>query len=110
MEALSEQYMPDMPPLERGGYLLGYLMEIGPTLAAGMGAGPITHQEVLAWQALTGIALQPWEMRLLRRLSGEYLAESHRAEKLGCVPPWAPPDFKPEPTAVQLSLRALANP
>lgn len=101
--------MPDMPPLDRGGYLVGYLIEIGPTMAAGMGAGPITHGEIRDWQDNTGIELQPWEAHLLRRLSREYLAESHRAEKLGCVPPWAPPDFKPEPTAVQLSLRALAN-
>lgn len=77
-------------------------------MASGMGAGPLTHQEILAWQVLTGIALQPWESRLLRRLSIEYVAESHRAEKLGCEPPWKATDTKPEPSALQMSLRALA--
>jgi hypothetical protein len=109
VEALRGEYMPELPPLSHGGYLISYLMELGPTMAAGMGAGPISHQEILAWQALTGITLQPWETRFLRRLSGEYLNEQHRAEKLGCIPPWKPADYKPEPTAAQLALRALAN-
>ena len=89
-------------------HLVEHLFEIGPLMAAGMGAGPITHQEILAWQVLTGTALQPWEARMLRRLSCEYLNETHRAETLGCEPPWKPPDHKPEPSALQMSLRALA--
>jgi len=109
VEVLREQYMPEMPPLEQGGYLVSYLLEIGPTMASGMGAGPISYEAILAWQELTGIALQPWEMRFLRRLSGEYLSESRRAEKRGCVPPLMPKNFKPEPTAAQIALRALAK-
>lgn len=101
--------MPEMPPLEQGGYLVGYLTEIGPTIAAGMGAGPITFEEIDRWCVRIGIDLQPWETRFLKRLSNEYLSEQHRAEKLGCVPPWIAQDFKPEPTAVQLALRALAK-
>ena len=101
--------MPEMPPLERAAYLVGYLLEIGPTLAAGMGSGPITHEELIAWCRLNGVELRPWEARFLRRLSGEYLSESRRSEKMGCIPPWIAPDFKPEPTAAQLALRNLAN-
>ena len=98
-----------MPPIISGEYLIGYLYELGPTVAAGMGAGPITHQDMLAWQINTGVRLAPWEARFLRRLSVEYLSESHKAEKLGAQPPWALPDAKPEPTAAQLALRALAQ-
>lgn len=83
-----QDYEPEMPGIEGGGYLLGYLWELGPTMAAGMGAGPITHEEMRAWQSNTGIALQPWEARMLRRLSIDYLAQSHKAEKADCPAPW----------------------
>lgn len=98
-----------MPPVEGAGYLLGYLWEVGPTLVAGMGAGPITHGELLAWMDLTGIPLQPWEARFLRRLSHEYLVEAHKAEKRDCKAPWRTADSKPEISDTQASLRALAN-
>ncbi|MFA7278908.1 MAG: hypothetical protein WC100_02325 [Sterolibacterium sp.] len=107
VEALRETYMPEMPPLEEGSYLVGYLLELGPVHASGMGQGPISHESILAWQALTGIELEPWEARLLRRLSCDYLSESHRAQKLGCEPPWKIEGVKREQTALQQSLRAL---
>lgn len=97
-----------MPPVDAG-YLLGYLFEIGPTMAGGMGAGPVTNQEILAWQALTGITLDAWEARTLRSLSCEYLAESHRAEKRGAKAPWSAPDAKPEVSDTQAALRALSK-
>lgn len=110
VEALREIYMPEMPPLDEGGYLVSYLLEIGPTVASGMGAGPIEWPQINAWCDRIGVDLQPFEARLLRRLSGEYLVESHRAEKLGCEPPWKTEAYKPEPSALQVSLRALASP
>lgn len=109
VEALRESYMPEMPPVEGGGYLLGYLWEIGPTIAAGMGAGPITHQELRAWQDNTGVVLQPWEARFLRRLSLEYLSAAHKAEKGHCPAPWQLPDAKLVVTAQQAALRALVD-
>jgi hypothetical protein len=78
----------EMPPLDQGEYLIGYLYEVGPTVAAGMGAGPVTFAEMAAWQAARGFELEPWEARLLRRLSVDYLAESHRATQRDCQPPW----------------------
>jgi hypothetical protein len=87
-ERKDQDYEPDMPPAEGVGYLLGYLWEVGPTMAAGMGAGPVTHTELRAWQANTGIELAPWEARILRRLSHDYLAESHAAEKPDRAAPW----------------------
>lgn len=78
---------PRMPPLSVG-YLVDYLWEIGPTMAAGMGEAPITHGELLAWQENTGIELESWEARLLRRLSIEYLNQSHLATDPHCKPPF----------------------
>lgn len=105
-----DDYQPDMPPLRSAEYLLGYLWEMGPTVAAGMGVGPITFGEMLAWQQLTGVRLAAWEARFVRRLSLEYLSESNKATKIDAPPPWVPPDVKakPLPSAAQLALRALA--
>lgn len=71
-----EPRLPDCPLP----YLLDIFMEIGPTGAGGMGPVPISHQEILAWQTNTGICLEPWEVRIVRRLSFEWIAESRRAE------------------------------
>lgn len=82
---------PDMPPLEWGRYLVDYLFELGPTVAAGMGSGPLPPSEIEAGQRLLGIQFLPWEARLLLRLSREYLQESHRATEERCTPPWDDP-------------------
>ena len=78
----------EMPPFDEGEYLIAYLYELGPTVAADMGAGPVTFAEMAAWQAARGFELEPWEARLLRRLSVDYLVESHRATERNCPPPW----------------------
>lgn len=88
-------YRPDMPPHDAP-HLVGYLWEIGPTMATGMSAWPITHEEIRAWQENTGIELHQWESRFIRRLSCEYLSESNRAEKIDCPPPWHPEELSLE--------------
>ena len=100
---------PDMPPVEGAEYLLEYLWEVGPAAAAGMGEGPVTHEELLAWQSNTGIELSTWEARTLRRLSCDYVSESRAAEKLDAKAPWRAADAKPEISDTQQALRALAN-
>ena len=102
-----------MPPCDAG-YLLGVLFEIGPTVPAGMGAGPITHGEIDAWQRNTGIALSAWECRTLRRLSMDYLGESHKATARDCPAPWedAPyvaPVLNVKAERTRDALRALAT-
>ena len=78
-----------MPPLtEEIAYMVDTLLDAGISTAAGMGSVPLTWADLAAWQQGTGIALAPWEARLIRRMSSEYLAESHRAEKPDCPPPW----------------------
>ncbi|MES2634008.1 MAG: hypothetical protein V4669_13625 [Pseudomonadota bacterium] len=94
-----------MPPLDGGAYLIGYFWEVGPLAGGGMGASAISHTEILSWSSLVGIVLQPWEARLLRRLSREYAGELHKAEKANCPPPWDHPDVKPERGAMARALR-----
>lgn len=78
---------PEMPPCDAG-HLIGYLFEVGPTMAAGTGEGPITHGELEAWQRNTGIDLNAWESRTLKRLSLDYLAESQQARATDRPAPW----------------------
>lgn len=77
-----------MPPLDCGEHVLQYLWTWGPTMSGSMGEGPLTHSEISACQANTGIDLSEWEASTLVRLSREYLSESHRATKRDCKAPW----------------------
>lgn len=79
---------PQLPEVLAGQYLLNWLFEVGPTQPAGMGSGPVTFQELAAWQQQAGIELQPWETSLLRRLSVEYLNESYEATNAARPPPY----------------------
>ncbi len=63
-------------------------MEAGPTSAAGMGEIPLTWADLQAYQQGTAQHFQPWELRLIRRLSGEYLSESIRAKARDARAPW----------------------
>lgn len=105
----ADDFRSDMPPLDGAAYLIEYLWEVGPVMPGAMSAAPVTHEELRAWAELTGIELRPWEARFVRRLSRDYAAEGQRAVTLGCEPPWKMPSAKPEPSAVQLSLRELAK-
>ncbi len=86
----SDGITPQMPP-NPAPHIIDRLIEIGLTEAAGMAAGPLSWQEIDAWCNRTGVDLPPWEARLIRRLSSEYLSESRKAEDENCPPPWRAP-------------------
>lgn len=81
---------PEVPSVDGGEYLIGYLFEVGPTMAGGMGEAPLSHGELRAWQDNTGIELHAWEARMLRALSLDYLAQAQKSEKRDCKPPYGP--------------------
>lgn len=104
-----KDYYPPLPPTDAP-HLLNYLFDVGPTLASGMGEGPLTHSEIEAWQGNTGVELEPWEATFLRRLSIDYLSESHKAEKVDAPAPWNPEDIKQfQSTQMRDHLRALSK-
>lgn len=109
VEAFRAEYMPELPPLDGGEYLIGYLLDAGPSVAGAMGAGPLTSGHLLHWQQETGINLSPWEARTLRRLSIVWLNEQHQAEKRAAQAPWRPVDSKPEMSDTQAAIRSLAR-
>ncbi len=65
-------------------HILNYLFEIGLT----EGDKPLSHAEIASWQSNTGIELQAYEARFLKRLSEIYLAASHEMKKIDAVNPW----------------------
>lgn len=78
-----------------------------------MGLSPIAFTELQAWQECSGISLQPWETKVLRRLSSDYIAENRRAEKPDCPPPYGNPELEFDRDVVGKkvanALRALAR-
>jgi hypothetical protein len=97
---------PPMPP-SPAPHIIDRLVEIGLTEAAGMGSGPLSWREIAAWQENTSVQLEPWEARLIRRLSSAYLAEGRRAESENCPPPWRAPVTQRERDIEEAQLRML---
>lgn len=85
MEA--EGRTPDLPPVSAP-HIVAYLMEIGPVEAGAMDGAPISWATMRYWQDQMGVTLQPWEARLIRRLSVEYLNQCRKARDPECPPPW----------------------
>ncbi len=98
--------VPRMPP-NPAPHLTDWLIELGITEAAGMGAVPISWREMDAWVARTKVSPEPWEARLLRRLSSAYLAESREAESEFRPPPWHDGVTMQERVAEEADLRSV---
>lgn len=78
---------PKMPP-NPAPHMIARLVEIGLSESNGMANTPISWGEINEWQRATHVRLAPWEARLIRKLSVEYLAEGRRAESENCPAPW----------------------
>lgn len=81
--------VPQLPPAPLP-YMIEWLFEIGPTIPGGMSPAPIGWRDMEAWQSIVGVELLPWEGKLLRQLSAEFVNMSFLAKEPDCPPPWAP--------------------
>lgn len=79
---------PDLPDIEDHRFV-ALLMEAGPIEAAGMGVSGLSWREIEAWQSRCAIDLEPWEVRLIRRLSQAYASELSAAADPDRPPPYA---------------------
>lgn len=104
-EHKSETFLPQLPEVETGEEVLDWFWEVGPT----EGDQPLSHKELQAWQENTGVELQSWQARLLRRLSLEYLAENSRATDPKCTPPVMTEGLRPNKALVAERLRKSIN-
>ncbi|WP_242183216.1 hypothetical protein [Sphingomonas sp. CARO-RG-8B-R24-01] len=88
IDQMKRDRIPVQMPPNPAQHLVQYLVEMGMSEAAGMGMVPLSWREINAWCDRTRVDLAPWEARLIRRMSTEYLAEGRRAESENCPPPW----------------------
>jgi hypothetical protein len=64
--------VPELPPL--AAHVWGYFAELSRFRGSnGFGANPITPTGIKDWCWLSGITLQPWEIRAIARLDEAYL-------------------------------------
>lgn len=78
---------PAMPP-NPAPQFVAWFIEMGIVENGGMGPVPLSWTAIAAWQRVTGVTLQPWEARLIRKLSIEYIDQKSRAESESCPAPW----------------------
>ncbi|WP_241216764.1 hypothetical protein [Sphingomonas koreensis] len=97
---------PPMPP-NPAPHIIDWLTEIGLVGGGGMGAIPVSWQEIVAWQSASGVRLEPWVARLIHRLSTAYVAFSRKAEEENCPPPWRAPVTQRERDTEEARLRLL---
>lgn len=59
-----------LPPIPPGCQVLweAFLELNGTRASAGMGPCAITYHDILSWQALMGVTLNPWELRVIQAL------------------------------------------
>lgn len=100
----ADNLTPDLPD-NPAPYLIEWLFEIGPVVPAGMGMASIGWRDLAAWQDVTGIELDPWEARLLRRLSAEYHVQAQKAEKPDCPAPYTAASIELNRDAVDRKVR-----
>ena len=85
---MQKRDLPILLPPNPAEHVTDWLLEIGPTSISGMGEAPVSWETIDAWQRLTGIELDPWEARTIRRLSSAYVGQRYEARKPNCPPPY----------------------
>jgi hypothetical protein len=107
IEQLKRNRIPAQMPPNPAPHITDRLIEMGVSEAAGMGVVPLSWLTISQWCSLTNVDLQPWEARLIRRLSSTYLAESRLAENEHCPPPWRGVVTQREREIEEAQLRAV---
>ncbi len=76
-----------MPDAGDAGYLIEFLLEIGPANSGQSGPEPISWPDILAWQQATQTELTGQELVQLRELSKAYCSQYHVSKKPDCPAP-----------------------
>ena len=94
-----------MPEVDAGIHIFEHLIDAGIFTDGISGPISLTHIELFAWQANNGVYLQPWEVKLIRALSQDYISSSRAAKEASCPPPWLPEPTEEERAAVVPKIR-----
>jgi hypothetical protein len=85
LEFYTARDLPVITPECDASYILDYLFELG----VSVNGEALTHSEIRNWQENTGIELQSFEARTLKRLSRAYLEESSKAKNIDAETAWS---------------------
>lgn len=88
------------PELDGAGYLVALLQEAGLIMSNGMGAIPLTWQEIESWLRVTELQLTVWEKLTIREMSEAYAAELASATDKHRPQPYTAPVEAVDRTAV----------
>lgn len=69
-------------------HMIDWLMEIGPMVSGAMGSAAFGWSDMAHWSEMTGIELDPWEAKTLRRLSLDWVAQVNASREPNCPPPY----------------------
>ena len=69
-------------------FIVEMLFEAGPVSVSGDGSIPLTWHDLTVWQTALGVSLPLWQLRLMRRLSLEYLSQNRSAVDPDTPQPW----------------------
>ena len=86
-ESLQGQPQAELPGVDHGSQVLEWLHEVGPTGQGMNGPVVISWQEINAWKQATETAITREELVMLRKLSGEYVAQYSRSDNPNEPPP-----------------------
>lgn len=78
------------PDLNGAGYMVALLREAGLNMSNGMGAVPLSWQEIEAWLRATELELSIWEKLTIREMSEVYVTEMVKSTGKHCVAPYTP--------------------
>lgn len=95
--------------MESGAYLIDYLQELDFCEHGGMGLSALSFREIEAWQANTGLHLNPWEVLTLRTLSRDYIDQLHRSKDPAEPAPYRTDDLPRQREAVHNFFKNLAR-
>jgi hypothetical protein len=99
---------PAMPEISAS-WFIDWLTDLGFVENTGMGSAPIGWITLRAWQDLTGTPLQPWEARLIRKLSSLFIsARSEGEDPLAQPPFYAAPVIDQEQAQLQLRVALMS--
>ena len=76
-----------------------------------MGLVAIEYTDLDAWQRVSGVELTPWEAETIRRMSREFVSQSHDSHKVECPSPWLAklPRKQEVAEAMKNALRSLSK-
>lgn len=82
---------PLFPKVKITNYMIGYWLELGRAKATGMGQSAFEPGDLIHWQNGTGIDLNAWEFRTLRKMSESFASFLPEAKQIACKPPYGNP-------------------